>query len=104
MSDFIEIGGDVKGGILRVSDISAVTQQNNGPRLITTIMGEEYETDESYESIRDKLLGKQAKVDLRGEFADQLVQYFHRKGQHVLGQEIAAFYNSVMLSETEGAG
>lgn len=103
MSEFIEIGGDEESGIFRVSDISAVTQEDSGVRLITTIMGEEYETDEPYESIRDKLLGKTS-PDLRGKFADQLVAYFRGKGQHVLASEIAAFYNSMMLSETEGAG
>ena len=103
MSEFVEIGG----GILRVKDIRAAVPAFENKTLIKfndgTLSLDTF--DEPYESVRDKLLGKTSPVvDLRAKFADQLVAYFRGKGQHILAQEVATFYNSMMLSETEGAG
>lgn len=105
MSEFIEIGSGEEDGIFRVSHILSVTQEDNGLRLITTIMGEEYETEEPYESIRDKLMGKTTPVvDLRGEFADQVVFMLERLGHKDAAAAVRVHYRSLMLSETEGAG
>ena len=69
--------------------------------------GCEYELDEPYESIRDKLLGKPAKavvVDRREEFVEQLLIHFRNEGLFAAANRIETFYHSMVLSETEGAG
>lgn len=104
MSEFIEIGGQ----IWRSKEICAARPSLDEKRTFIKFYDGNFETvNEPYESVCDKLLGKPPKPrvdDRRSEFADQLVAYFRRKGQNVLAAEIAAFYNSTMLSETEGAG
>lgn len=98
MSEFVEIGGVVCKRAL----IQAVVKVDSD-FVKVSFKQSHINMREPYESVRDKLLGKPS-PDLRGKFADQLVAYFRGKGQNVLAAEVAAFYNSMMLSETEGAG
>lgn len=101
MSEFIEIDDYT----LRVSDIKHATAVKKGVVVCFT-NGETGRFDEPYESVRDKLMGKPVKpvVDLRGEFADQVVFMLERLGHKDAAAAVRVHYRSLMLSETEGAG
>ena len=99
MSEFIEIGKSV----YRISDVQRIRPYEG--RTIVDFVNYGADTlNEPYESVRDKLLGNTAKTDLRAAFACQVVQHLRDKGLNEASVMVAAFYNSMMLSETEGAG
>jgi hypothetical protein len=100
MSEWIEIDGS----LYRTSGIISVTSDSHLGWEVNFEGGGSIYPDESYESIRDKLLGKHPKADLRAAFACQIVQHLRDKGLNEASVMVAAFYNSMMLSETEGAG
>lgn len=103
MNEFVEIGG----GILRLKDIRAVVPTFDDNTLVKFCDGTLDSFHEPYESVRDKLVGRPPKPlvdDRREEFAKQLMAHFRDEGLFAAANRINAFYQSTMLSETEGAG
>lgn len=101
MSEFVEIGDC----IFRRSDISRVTEIKTGC-VVLFVDGKTGRFSDSYESVRDKLLGKPPKPrvdDRRAEFVEQLMSHFRSECLFAAANRINAFYQSTMLSETEGA-
>lgn len=100
MSEFIEIGGCLH----RVKDILNVRPYDGGGSRVEFDNGDVMYPDDSYESVRDKLLGKNRGPDPRAVFARQLADWFRKDGFGKTAQMVEQFYSSMMLSETEGAG
>ena len=101
MSEFIEIDGSV----YRKDRIEEVCSLTHGGASIVLANGSEVISDEPYESIRDKLLGKTTPVvDQRKKLVEHLVAIFRNDGLHEVADRIEVFYHSAMLSEMEGAG
>lgn len=99
MSEFIEIDGSV----YRKDRIEEVCPLTRGGASIVLANGSEVISDEPYESVRDKLLGKPS-PDLRKDFVDGLVSHLKQRGMHGRASIVTQYYQSTMLSEMEGAG
>ena len=100
MSEFIEIGKNV----YRLSEVMRARPCEN--RTVVDFVNYGADTfNEPYESVRDKLVGKPPKPsDQVKEFVDRLVDFMNAQKQHHVAYAVANYYQSTMLSETEGAG